>query len=356
MPAHLALRDQCAHGLSSDRSVYGRPRAGARHRAARRPPPGDRPDRGHRPRHRDRRPGRDAGGRPAPHGHGGSANPPPGSDLRAGRGALAIEQVEPRRARCPPLHRGAEDGRLRREKRARRPRPSGARGQAPHGGFGGRALPERPRAGGLDPRLPGPGRPLRVPRPACPARSGTPDPTTGFRHHGVLNILVATARAVTGGAVEEALAELRPDTLAAEAAAVSPAPATAARPVRQLQLRAAWTSRWAISEGSAACRGPDRRDRPWPVRPLRPSTVACGFSRCWRRQDQGQTVTDLAEALDVARRDLPPAGHPRGPRTRRGRRRQAATASASAWSRSAGACSRPSAPRPSRTCASSPTR
>ena len=55
------------------------------------------------------------------------------------------------------------------------------------------------------------------------------DPATGFRHHGVLNILVATARAVTGGAVEEALAELRPDVLAAEAAALSPATATAAR-------------------------------------------------------------------------------------------------------------------------------
>ena len=55
------------------------------------------------------------------------------------------------------------------------------------------------------------------------------DAATGFRHHGVLNILVATARAVTGGAVEEALAELRPDALAAEAAALSPATAAAAR-------------------------------------------------------------------------------------------------------------------------------
>lgn len=55
------------------------------------------------------------------------------------------------------------------------------------------------------------------------------DPATGFRHHGVLNILVATARAVTGGAIEDALAEARPDALAAEAAAVPPATATATR-------------------------------------------------------------------------------------------------------------------------------
>ena len=55
------------------------------------------------------------------------------------------------------------------------------------------------------------------------------DPATGFRHHGVLNILVATARAVPVGRVEEALAELRPDALAAEAAAIAPATATAAR-------------------------------------------------------------------------------------------------------------------------------
>ncbi len=55
------------------------------------------------------------------------------------------------------------------------------------------------------------------------------DAATGFRHHGVLNILVATARAVTGGAIEGALAEDRPGVLATEARAVDHATATAAR-------------------------------------------------------------------------------------------------------------------------------
>jgi hypothetical protein len=55
------------------------------------------------------------------------------------------------------------------------------------------------------------------------------DPDTGFRHHGVLNILVATARAVTNARVEQALAEDRPDALAAEAAAIDPATAAATR-------------------------------------------------------------------------------------------------------------------------------
>jgi hypothetical protein len=55
------------------------------------------------------------------------------------------------------------------------------------------------------------------------------DPDTGFRHHGVLNILVATARAVTGAPVEQALAEDRPDTLAAEAAAIDAATTASTR-------------------------------------------------------------------------------------------------------------------------------
>ena len=46
------------------------------------------------------------------------------------------------------------------------------------------------------------------------------DAVTGFRHHGFLNILVATARAVTGSNVVGALAEVRPDRLAAVAAAL----------------------------------------------------------------------------------------------------------------------------------------
>jgi hypothetical protein len=55
------------------------------------------------------------------------------------------------------------------------------------------------------------------------------DPDTGFRHHGVLNILVATARAVTGAPVEAALAEARPDVLAAEAAGIDVATTAATR-------------------------------------------------------------------------------------------------------------------------------
>jgi hypothetical protein len=55
------------------------------------------------------------------------------------------------------------------------------------------------------------------------------DPVSGFRHHGFLNIVVATARAVAGSSVREALAEARPDRLAAEAAAIDPPLAAATR-------------------------------------------------------------------------------------------------------------------------------
>jgi len=55
------------------------------------------------------------------------------------------------------------------------------------------------------------------------------DPATGFVHHGFLNIVVATARAVTGGDVEGALAEQRPDRLAGEAAELDPPTAAATR-------------------------------------------------------------------------------------------------------------------------------
>jgi hypothetical protein len=46
------------------------------------------------------------------------------------------------------------------------------------------------------------------------------DPATGFRHHGFLNILVGTARAVTADDVVDALAETRPDRIAQAAAAL----------------------------------------------------------------------------------------------------------------------------------------
>jgi hypothetical protein len=55
------------------------------------------------------------------------------------------------------------------------------------------------------------------------------DPDTGFRHHGVLNILVATARAITGEEVEEALAEEQPDVLAADAEVIDTETAAATR-------------------------------------------------------------------------------------------------------------------------------
>jgi hypothetical protein len=55
------------------------------------------------------------------------------------------------------------------------------------------------------------------------------DPVSGFEHHGFLNLVVATARAVSGAAVQEALAEARPEALAIEAAAIGPATAKAAR-------------------------------------------------------------------------------------------------------------------------------
>ena len=55
------------------------------------------------------------------------------------------------------------------------------------------------------------------------------DPTTGFVHHGFLNLVVATARAIRGGDVEHALADERPERVAAEAAAIDPPAAAATR-------------------------------------------------------------------------------------------------------------------------------
>ena len=55
------------------------------------------------------------------------------------------------------------------------------------------------------------------------------DPISGFEHHGFLNLVVAAARAVSGGRVREALAEARPEALAAEAASIDAATASAAR-------------------------------------------------------------------------------------------------------------------------------
>jgi hypothetical protein len=55
------------------------------------------------------------------------------------------------------------------------------------------------------------------------------DASTGFEHHGFLNILVATCRAVGGGDVRGAIAERDANRLAAEAAATSDETARAAR-------------------------------------------------------------------------------------------------------------------------------
>ncbi len=55
------------------------------------------------------------------------------------------------------------------------------------------------------------------------------DPSTGFVHHGFLNIVVATARAIVGGDVEDALIEERPERLAAEASVIDPPTAAATR-------------------------------------------------------------------------------------------------------------------------------
>jgi hypothetical protein len=55
------------------------------------------------------------------------------------------------------------------------------------------------------------------------------DPDTGFPHHGYLNIVVATCRAVTGGDVQGALADDDGAALAAEALAVDDDTARAAR-------------------------------------------------------------------------------------------------------------------------------
>ena len=57
------------------------------------------------------------------------------------------------------------------------------------------------------------------------------DRATGLIHHGLLNMLVATARAVSGGDVHEALACTDGATLAVEAAALD---ADGARGVREV--------------------------------------------------------------------------------------------------------------------------
>lgn len=57
------------------------------------------------------------------------------------------------------------------------------------------------------------------------------DPETGFTHHGFLNLLVATARAISGRDVREALANTDGAALAAEAGGLSD---DAARAVRQV--------------------------------------------------------------------------------------------------------------------------
>nr|BFE70363.1 hypothetical protein GCM10020092_036640 [Actinoplanes digitatis] len=46
------------------------------------------------------------------------------------------------------------------------------------------------------------------------------DPATGFEHHGYLNVLLATARALTGGAVDAALADHDGARVAAAVAAI----------------------------------------------------------------------------------------------------------------------------------------
>jgi hypothetical protein len=55
------------------------------------------------------------------------------------------------------------------------------------------------------------------------------DPATSFHHHGFLNILVATCRAIAGGSVQDAIAERDPAGLAAEARSVDDEVATVAR-------------------------------------------------------------------------------------------------------------------------------
>ena len=57
------------------------------------------------------------------------------------------------------------------------------------------------------------------------------DDDTGFTHHGFLNLLVATARSLSGGNVREALSSTDGDALAAEARSLSEDAATAVRDV-----------------------------------------------------------------------------------------------------------------------------
>jgi hypothetical protein len=57
------------------------------------------------------------------------------------------------------------------------------------------------------------------------------DETTGLTHHGLLNMLVATARAISDGAVHDALRSTDATALAAEAAALSDADARRVREV-----------------------------------------------------------------------------------------------------------------------------
>ena len=82
---------------------------------------------------------------------------------------------------------------------ARRARGRRPPAQAAHRRAGGRRLPGRRRARHLHRRRPRPRAAASSARPGCTTRSGTATPTTGFEHHGFLNVLLATRAALDGG-------------------------------------------------------------------------------------------------------------------------------------------------------------
>jgi hypothetical protein len=185
---------------------------------------------------------------------------PPGSDLAAGA-ARAVEQVE-QLEQLEQLGQTGPDIRLHVEL----PRSAGWRQALDVLADAGRGA--KLRTGGLTQELFPSDAELAAFVLACRERAVPfkctaglhhavryTDPDTGFRHHGVLNILVATAKAVTGGASAGVAMD---DVLSATA-------------------RAASTSRWPTFESSACCHEIVRR---WPVRPRRPSTAGCGSSSC----------------------------------------------------------------------------
>ena len=145
------------------------------------------------------------------------------------------------------------------------------------------------------------------------------DPATGFRHHGFLNIVVATGRAAGGeparGGRGFAGRGRTRGRWPPRPRRSTPRPPERSSPAT---ARAASTSRWPTSSASAC--SADRRSHGSASRHRR-STAACASWSCCPRGRRRSTVTALADCAGrVPPGRLPPADHARAPRPGHGGR------------------------------------